>query len=172
MSAARLSEHLASVCRIRRFFLAFIWCLSLMSGIFFSYLSRDILSSLMCTAPMCRTSIVSLGVIILFPLVLAACAAVFSVSDLVYLILCMDGISFGYCLSGSVIAFGSAGWLILWLLSFSKITLLIPRLYFFLKCALEKKVQLSYFVYLIIAVLIICTFDYFCISQFLMKLTL
>lgn len=170
MNIPRLLERFSSACRIRQFFLAFIWCLSLMLGALFAFWSQNVVASLMCMVPLCRISIVGLGLVILFPLFLSAAAVIFSVPDLVYLFLFFDGFSFGYCLLGAVFAFGSAGWLVLLLISFSKILLTVPRFCFFTRCILVRSIAWPKFFCVIAVALIVCVFDYFCISQFLTQI--
>lgn len=161
----------ASWCRLRLFLLAFIWCLSLGSGTLFAYFTRDVTVSLMCTAPSCRVSIFSLVVTLLFPLLLSAAAVYFSIPDAIYPAVILKGISLGYCLLGSVMAYGNAGWLVCSLLTFSQTLMSVPLMWFWTVCLSGNAASFKKgFLICFTAALIIGITDYFVVSAFLITL--
>jgi len=169
MSADAIGDRSAS-CRISHFYLALVYFLSLATGVIFAFWSRDVISSMMCMAPVCRISIIGLGLVVFFPLLLSAGAVAFSISGIVYFIAFLDCISFGYCLIGSLFSFGTSGWLMLFLLSFSRIVLAVPKLYFYTQCVTKNKNALRVFGYVTVTAIVICMVDYFYISQILFRL--
>lgn len=173
MIAERSVQSVVSTCKARSFLLAFFWCLSFSVGILFVQFNRDITVSLMCTAPLCRVSIFGLVVTLLFPLVITAVAVYFSIPFLIFALIILKGVSFGYCLFGSFLAFGSAGWLIFGLLTFSQTLMIIPLLWLWLSGLSTGSTKMFKHIcgWLFVAV-ILCITDYLIISPFLALLML
>lgn len=111
-------------------FLALFYFLGLLSGAVFCISSGHIISSLMRSVPGGTVSIVGLLCVTALPFLLSAFAVFVSEPRLVFLI-CF-GKSFLFCVIslGLVAAYGSAGWLIRWLLMFSD-SLGMPVLYLY-----------------------------------------
>ncbi len=170
MALPQLRESPASTCKTGCLLLSLIWCLSLGTGVIFSFIMQPSAVSLMCIAPQCRVSILGLIMIFLPPLILSAAAVKFSLPALIYLTAALDGAAMGYFLSGVVLAFGPAGWLPGSLLSFSKLLFTVPKLWFFFLCLENHNRLFSGLAICIFAAMIIGLFDYFLISPFLYAL--
>ena len=167
----KLFRSLISFGRLRLFFLAFFWCLSFTVGILFARSNQSVTVSLMCTAPMCRVSIFGLVVTRLFPLLLSAVAAYFSVPNMIFPIVFLKGASFGFCLFGAIMAYNSAGWLVFALLTFSEAVMIVPQLRFWSLCLSERTTKLhKHFISCFLAMLMLCAVDYFAIAPFLTAL--
>lgn len=161
----------ASLCRLRLFFLAFIWCLSFSIGIVFAYFNQNITVSLMCTAPLCRVSIFGLVITLLFPLLITAVAVHFSIPHLIFPIVIFKGISFGYCLFGSFLTFGSASWLVYSLLTFSETVMVVPLLWLWVVYLCGSTISLKRkFTLCVLAALMLGIVDYFMVSPYLATL--
>jgi len=165
-----LSTLQSDSCRKKQFILAFVWGLALGLGSLFAFTTQPVTLSLMCIAPMCHVSIFGLVVILLFPLLLSAIAVKFSVSGIIYLIVLVDGISFGYFMLGTVLAFGSPAWLIGLMLAFSKLALIVPLLSFYLQCFSNKDSLMPSFINCFFAAMIIGMLDYLVVSPFLISI--
>lgn len=170
MRISLLSTLQSDSCKKKQFILAFVWCLSLGLGSLFALTTQPVTVSLMCIALMCRVSIFGLVVILLFPLFLSAMAVKFSVPGIIYLIVLIDGISFGYFMLGSVLAFGSPAWLIGLMLAFSKLALIVPMLSFYLQCFSNEDSLMPSFVNCFLTAMIIGALDYFVVSPFLISI--
>ena len=116
------------------FAISLIWCLSLAVGGIFSCTIVDTTFSLMCIAPLCDVSIVSLIVTHILPLLITAFAVCYSVPFFIYAVLFLKGAAFGYCLIGSILSYGSDSWLVFGMLSFSGLGICVMLLWFSCNC--------------------------------------
>lgn len=157
-------------CRISHFVLAFLWCLSLGFGLLLAYTNQALTVSLMYTAPKCSVSIVGLFIILLFPLLLSAAAVKFSVHAVIYPIVFTEGIAFGYFLLGSILTFGSFGWLISLMLSFSSLAFIVPKISFYFQCFSDNPNLSQKLLSCVLAAVIIGTFDYCITNPFLISI--
>lgn len=114
--------HLHLPTRLRKgsvSFLAFGWILGLVSGFLFSLYAGDSLSTTMRAAASGCVSIPGLLSAIFLPLLFSAFAVYISQPWLLIPIAFGKAFLFSYLGVGVMAAFGSAGWLIRWLLMFS-----------------------------------------------------
>lgn len=157
--------------RHRVFFLAFFWCISSSAGFWIAFSTSDIVVSLMCAVVNCRVSIFGLVMMVFFPLLLSAAAVYFSVPDVLFPVIFVEGVSLGYCLAGMMLTFGSAGWLICFLLTFSESLMLIPQLWLWIQCfSCEKSAVFRSLKFCYLAAIAVCTVDYLYISPFILRL--
>jgi len=158
------------LCRIPHFSLASVWCLGLATGLVLAIKSRDVIAVMMRAASVNRVSIVYLGLIVLIPLIISALAVVFSVPEIVCVTAFLDSVSLGFCLAGAVYSFGAAGGLVLFLLSFSKICVTVPKLLLYIRCVSAGNDLLRVWFYTFVTAVFFCLVDYFVVSNFLIKL--
>lgn len=169
---ATQSVHAASsLHKFRLFFLVLFWCLSFMIGILFPKMFLDTTVSLIQMLPLRRESVLGQLILVLFPLCITAAAVYFSVPSLIYFMVILKGIAFGYCLCGSVLVFASAGWLVFGLLAFSDIFINVILfwlwvLYFTDNTGLLKKGYVIYF----FSALTLRLIDYLLICPFLISI--
>ncbi len=159
-----------SYCRTSQFYLALIWCISLSIGACLAFRFRDNIVSLMYLIPTCHLSIISLGLIALMPLLFICVAIILSVPEVVYIFAFFDSVSFAFTLVSALLAYSSAGWLVFFLISFSRTVLLVPRLYFYMRCFTKEKNVLIDIIYVLAIAILICFVDYFVVSQFMQQL--
>jgi hypothetical protein len=129
-------------------------------------------SSLMREAFIRPVSIVSLAITVFLPLLISAFAVFTSRLWVLYPLAFYKAFVFSFSAYGALIAFGSAGWLIRFLLLFSDF-LLLPVLYFFWHRQISgsgKKFKSDFTVCSLIAAAV-CGLDLTVISQFLSGLT-
>ena len=160
------------LCRMPHFSLASVWCFGLATGLVLSIKSRSIVAVMMRAVSVSHVSIVCLGLSVFIPLIMSALAVAFSVPGFVCVFAFLDSVSLGFCLAGAVYSFGAAGGMILFLLSFSKTCLAIPRLWFYLKCFCSGNDLLRILIFTLAAAAFFCLVDYYIISNFLIKLML
>lgn len=111
-------------------FLAFFWFLGLAFGILFFLLSGDSFVSLMRGTLTSSVSIIRVLCVSLLPFLLSAFAVFISEPRLLLLICFGKAFLFSFVSFGVIQAFGSAGWLVRWLLLFSDCAS-VPVLYWF-----------------------------------------
>lgn len=116
-------------CRSCRKSLVVFWCVGLICGIFTAAGAGN-LSSLMRACCHSRVSIVGLMFVPTLPFLFSAVAVYFSFPRLLYPIGFLKAFSFGFCLQAVSSAFGSAGWLMRFLLLFTN-CMTIPVLCWF-----------------------------------------
>lgn len=151
--------------------LAFLWCSSLCLGFGIAFQLGDDILSLMYTAVSCRASIVGMAVAVFLPVLLSAIAVWFSVPGFIFPVALIRGVSFGFSLAGVMIAFRSGGWLVFLLLTFSESLTLIPQLCLWFACLLDNRAAVFNSLNVcIISAIILCAFDYLCVSPFVLKL--
>ena len=151
--------------------LAFVWFFGLLFGIILSCAAGDYIVSLMRLAVHCHVSIVGLAVITVFPLFLSAFVAYVSVLLLIFPVCFFEAFIQGFLLLPVYVAFGDAGWLVHLFCVFSDTCMTILLLWFWVRCFTGNNVSLKHdFIICFIAALMICFFDYFLVSPYLMML--
>ena len=94
------------------------WILSIAAGMVYAVRFENLSSSLMRASLLLESSFFQLLLSLLVPLTLSALCIYFHIFPLLCFISCVDGMSFGYCMCGSLLAFDSAGWLMVLFLVF------------------------------------------------------
>ena len=117
-------------CKLRKYLLAFSWCLGLLMGIATAHTASDKLVPLMYIATRSDVSVTGLFVSCVFPILLSACEVYFSEPWLLLPISTLKAFGFGFCSFGVSLAFGSASWLVRLLFLFSDICV-IPLLFLY-----------------------------------------
>lgn len=112
------------------YFLAFAWFSGLICGTLVSLQTRNSLSALMRSALSAPVSIVGLLCVTVLPFLFSAFAVFLSKPILLLPICFAKAFVFAFCSTCILQAFGSAGWLIRWLLLFGDCAS-IPLLYWF-----------------------------------------
>ena len=154
-----------------KLFLALSWHFGLLCGVLITDKCDPDLLSLMRSAVLSRVSIVGLLAVTFLPFLLSAFAVIFSSPWLMIPISFLKAFSFGYCASAVSTSFGSAGWLVRWLLLFSACCS-VPVLYWFWLRHIsgsQKSLWMDLVLCAVIVLLIGCL-DYRVISPFLVKL--
>ena len=147
------------------------WLTGLLFGIFFVPYAGEAYISLMRSAAGCAVSIVGLFAMVLVPFLLAALAVFYNLPALIYLLGFTKAFSHALCAGGIAAAFGSAGWLIRFLLLFSDCCTLPLLCWFMMRCLDSGKQYLrkDLSACLIISVAV-CGFDYLIVSPLLVTL--
>lgn len=123
-------------------FLAFSFFGGLISGAAAFLFSGDSLLPMMRSSLYCSVSIVSMLLILTLPFLLSALAVSFSEPRLLLLVSYGKAFLFSFVLLGISRAFGSAGWLIRWLLAFGDCATL-PLLYLYWQRHISGEVKFS-----------------------------
>lgn len=125
--------HYDFPCAQRRFpgcCLAFVWSLGLGFGIWAHALSGDSVSTLMRSNLFGTVSIVRLLCVTGLPFLISAFAVLISCRWLIFPVAFFKGVTVSFTAMGFLFSFGSAGWLIRFLLTFADVASL-PLLYWF-----------------------------------------
>ena len=151
--------------------LAFCWIIGLWCGASYFLTTMDSYSVLMRTLPDSRVSIVGL-LVNLFSLLIVYLAACHLIPNaVIYLIVLMKAVVFSYGLAGACTFYGTAGWLIHLLISFTDAFTIVPFLWFLIRsihghrCTLNRDAIACLCVYSIIFAI-----DFFCISPFFLHI--
>lgn len=151
--------------------LAVFWIAGMLTGLHISNTVNAFDNSLMRAAVLSGVSMVGLLAVVLFPLILSAIAVYFSVPLFFFLLSFGKAFGFAFCSFRILTAFGSAGWLVRWLLLFSDTCMSVVLLWFWIRningIGASSKKDLA--VCAAFALLIGC-FDYFVVSPFLRML--
>ena len=105
--------------KVSRFFLAFFWIAGILSGVWIFRRTGAILVSVMRRAALSPVSIVGLLTASCLPFLLSALAVFLSCPAFLLPITFADGLLLGLAASAVLGAFGSAGWLMCFFISFS-----------------------------------------------------
>ena len=116
-------------------------------------------------------SIVSLLFTAVFPFLIAASAVFLSGPVWLPILALIRGAFFSYCCLGICTVFGSSGWLLRWLLLFSRFAA-VPFFYWYLRHYISGEHSFSLLVlfFLLCLILLIGCLDYCMISPFLVNL--
>ena len=151
--------------------LALSWNLGFLSGLLIAVNGNSAFFSLMRAAASCRVSIVGLWIVTLLPFLLSVIAIYFSRPYLIPVISFIHAFTFGYCVCGIAVAFGSAGWLVRWLMLFSA-GCSSPIIYWFWLRHISGTAKSLWtdFALCAVVILFITSLDYRIISPFLANL--
>lgn len=158
----------SSYCNFSVLILASCWIVGLIVGAFYSLASVDSCSSLMRMLLYEHVSIVCLFVN-LFPVCVICLAAKHLIPYFsIFVAVLLEAFIFSFCLFGINAAYGTAGWLIYSLLSFSMNCTMVPFIWFSLRAIHGFRHRmtrdLSVYLFIYFAVIII---DSFCVSPYL-----
>ncbi len=151
--------------------LAFCWVLGLCCGASYSLATMDSYSVLMRTLPDSRVSIVGL-VVNLFSLLIVYIAACRLIPNaFIYVIALVKAFVFSYGLTGAYALYGTAGWLIHLLISFTDAFTIVPFLWFLIRSIYGHRRTLNRdAVFCLCVYSIIFLIDFFCISPFFLHI--
>lgn len=130
----REAFNFSSYCKFPAMILAFCWLFGLSIGTAYALSTIDSVFFLMRMFPFQHVSIVTLVVELFFVFVIyfAACRLISRIY--IYVLAVMKALIFSYCMVCINLVYGSAGWLIYFLVSFTVIVTLVPYIWFSL-CA-------------------------------------
>ena len=153
-------------------YLAFIWIFGLIFGVNLSFAAGPDFLSLMRGASGCSVSIVGLAFSVFLPFLLSAFAVYWNRPRFLYIISFVKAWSFTFAAYGICQAFGSAGWLVRFLVQFSDICLLCPLCWFLLR-HIHSGSQLwrRDLEFCTLAAAAVCSIDYCVVSPFVVALT-
>jgi hypothetical protein len=141
-------------------------------GILCGMNAGDTYFSLMRGAVRCSVSIVGLAFSVYLPFLLSAFAVYWNRPSLMYIVCVLKAWSFTLAAYGILNAFGSAGWLVRFLVQFSDILLLCPLCWFFLRHIRGNSAQWKRDLWICsAAAAAVCSIDYCVVSRFLVMLT-
>lgn len=164
------SNH-PSFCRRSVFVLAISWLVSIVSGILLAATFPVSLFSLMRTSLSGRVSIVGAFAVLIFPLFSSAVAIRFNRLRFIYLIATLKGICFGFSIFILLKLFGSAAWLVRWLILFSDACMSIPLFSFWIRHLRHPHNGLrNDFICCLVLCILIGVVDYYVISPFTVAL--
>lgn len=153
-------------------FLLLCWVCGCALGVLTGMNAGDIYASLMRGAVRCPVSIVGLVISVYLPFLLSAFAVYLGKSGLLYIVCFLKSWAFTLAAYGTVAAYGSAGWLVQFLLQFSDILLLWLLCWFCLRHIGKTTAPVNRdFRICTAAVAAVCSIDYCVISPFLVGLT-
>ena len=157
--------------RVRVFVLICCWICGLLLGIHYASRADDTYFLLMHTAATARVSITGLLAAVFLPFLFSAFAVYILRPELLLAVCFLKAASFSCCSFGLMHAFGSAGWLVRFLLQFSD-CFMIPVLLWFSVRHIVKSVKPVWRDFLICSLwmLIVGAFDYCIVSPFLVGL--
>ena len=173
MYTGRAYRFESSFSSLRVVLLAFIWCFSLILGIFFSLARSEQARVLILSAATTRLAAANLIIVHLLLLLMCVIAAKFSFYSIFYLLIFAKGAAYGFCMGSAVLIFRNSGWLVFLLLTFSQTLLTVPQLWFCFsafdaeKCFPKKEGMIC-----VLLTFLLGSFDYFCISPLLECLVL
>lgn len=152
-------------CKFPAMILALCWLAGLVLGSTYSFLTIDSCFSLMRMLPYTHVSIVALVVdlLILFVIYFAACCL--CPRPFVYAIAFGKAICFSYCLVGFNRCYGSAGWLLYFLVSFTDIVTIVPFLLFSLRliCGAHNRMMRNLILYSVFYIVVFAA-DFYIVS--------
>lgn len=149
-----------------------VWCAGICCGMILATRADDTYFSLMRRAAMSPVSIVGLAASAYLPFLLSAFAVYFGKHTFLYGICFVKALMFAMAAVGAELAFGSAGWLVRFLLQFSDILLLWLLFWFCLRHIRRESAGLRHhFGICTAAVMAVGSIDFCIISPFLAMLT-
>lgn len=133
----RIGVHSFSLnCRFPALGLAFFWISGLLFGALYSFSTIDYFSSLMRMLLHSRVSIVSFVFILSFHLIVLSASFRFLPKPFFFLLSFLKAFVYSFCLVCTYLSFGTAGWLIHFLLTYTDTCTIIPFLWFSLRSIL------------------------------------
>lgn len=124
-----VSKSSSLFCSLRVVFLAFLWTVSLIYGVYIGVNNLPVVS-LMRLVPFFQVSIVGLIFVIFLPLFISIVCAHYSLTIVIYIISLIKGFFTGYGLYLISAAFGDAAWLVRFFVCFSDATMNMVLLWF------------------------------------------
>lgn len=156
---------------IRTAVLAFFWSAGFCLGIYIASQTNKFVSSMMRAAPFSSVSIVGLFVVSLLPLIVSAFAVYGSAPLAILPVAFLKAFGFAFCSEIILSAYGSAGWLVRFLLLFSDSCVCVILLWFWFRningATYSTKKELAVCTGM---TLLLGSIDYFFICPFLLKL--
>ncbi len=138
-----------------------VWTFGLLSGLYVVSESNDSARSVFLLFLSSRSTLVGLILTQMFPLVFSCFIFWLSKPNLIHLVIFIKAFLFAYCAFGIVLAYGTAGWMIRWIILFSSSCSTLPLLWFW--CRNFTKKGESYCQDLLVcafSLILICVFDY------------
>ena len=154
-----------------RFFLSIAFILGLCFGIYLATESESIFRQVLPGIISASTSLPAAAVGVAIPLLLSMACITCSWPAMVILVCFIKAVVFAYCSCGTLLFFGSGGWLVRFLLLFTDSCMLAPMLWFCLrhidgsKLSIKRDIAICFLLFVLFFV-----FDYFVISPYLMML--
>ena len=153
-----------------RTFVSFWFC-GLLFGVLFSSLSDGPLYEGIHSSLSCKVQFHCLLSALLMPLIITALSVFLSKLYILYLLAFSKALVFSFVVFTLLTTFESSAWLICWFAMFSDILLLPFLWWLWLRIfSSERKVALQLTAFSGIAILLVCSIDYFWISPFLASL--
>lgn len=156
---------------MRLIVLACCWITGLLLGIQYATQADDTYFLLMRSAASCRVSITGLLAAVFLPFLFSAFAVYISRPEFLLVICFLKAASFSCCAFALMHAFGSAGWLVRFLLQFSDCCMVPVLVWFSVRhIAKPEKSVWNDFLICSLWMLIVGAFDYCVVSPFLVGL--
>ncbi len=156
--------------RASSFLVCYFWITGLLVGISI-YRQDSAISNMFSCAAMLDPPLFRLFAVRIIPFILLALCSAFSFKYISFAILFIKALLYGYCASGIVLVFTSAGWLIGLLFLFSDFVASVLLLWFSVRNVVKKNSSLMYdFLLCAIIVSAVCLFDYKVVSPYLIML--
>ncbi len=153
------------------FCLLLVWCLGILIGSVIAQRNSRVLISLFRNMGTSAISHVRLLLVLLLPILISYCAFSFHVLGLIYLLCFAKGITYSYCVSGVLLTFGDASFLMHLLLLFSDTMLLISLFWLWIRNlgnnSLKYKRDTAASIFFLVFIYFL---DIFFVSPFCMKL--
>lgn len=160
-------SRLSFYCRIPAVILAFCWIVGLVCGALYSLATECFVSVLMRMLPFSHASIVSLVVNLFLLLIIYFASSRFVPIGFIYLIVLLKAFLFGFCMVSIYMYYGTAGWMVHLLASFSEAFTVVPFLWFSIRsiCGYKKTMMrdaaICLFIYIAVSVI-----DQYCVSPY------
>jgi hypothetical protein len=156
--------HVFNKLRSPIFFICVFWISGLVTGLYAASNAPASVFPLVRSLLYHRTSIISLTLVIFFPIFVSCIAYWLDKSYCIFPIAFLKAFSYAYCTFNVVLAYGDAGWMMRWIILFSDSCFVVLLLWFWIRNFSKGSVSFK-FNLLVCCVLstIICLFDYFAI---------
>ncbi len=150
-----------------KFMLVIAWGIGLLAGIYIAYNAPATTLSMMRMCYFPRVSIIGFVLILTFPLILSVIAIRLHIPFMCYFIALLKAFCFSYSTGCIIILYGSAGWLVRWLLIFSdSCTVVVLFWFWFRYVSGDREVGKRDVVICILLTILICCADYYIVSPF------
>lgn len=147
------------------------WLIGMILGAVCAQLTYHGFSPYLRASVLRRVSFLGLMAVHGFPIILSVLIVRFNRLSLFYPLAAGKAFCFSFCLCAVRCCFGSAGWLVRWLLMFSDSCMLLPLTWLWLRCVSCRCATFKRDVVICSAIsAVICIVDYFVVSPFLVSL--
>ena len=154
-----------------RFVLSITFAFGLCFGIYLAAESEAILRQALLGIISVSLSLSGAIFAFILPFLLSVACIAFSLPAMVIPVCFVKAVVFGFCSCGTLLVFGSSGWLIRFFLLFTDSCTLLPMLWFWLRHIDGSKLSLKRDIVICFSLFVLlCAFDYFIISPYLMML--